>query len=182
MAGSPRIRRLRNDYEALSRLRAESTIFDFRFQGAPPDRYMLFFEGSGLALDPAQGVQVVTSHRVDAALGAEYPRLRPDLRWVTPFFHPNVSESGMICLGGYTNDWVPGLALDRLCGMIWDVIRWENFDPRSPYNIKAARWANTQTDFRFPLDRRQIRDRAGSERTGPADGARGAGGGISFVE
>ena len=43
--------------------------------------------------------------------------------------------------------------------MLWDMIRYENFDINSPYNREAAVWARDQKQFRFPLDERNIRDR-----------------------
>ena len=43
--------------------------------------------------------------------------------------------------------------------MLWDMIRYKNFDAQSPYNRDAAMWAVHQTDFQLPLDRRSIRDK-----------------------
>jgi len=45
-----------------------------------------------------------------------------------------------------------------MCTMLWDMIRYKNFDAQSPYNRDAAMWAVHQTDFQLPLDRRSIRD------------------------
>ena len=83
----------------------------------------------------------------------------PELRWLTPIYHPNISEIGMVCLGAYGTHWVPSLALDELCVMLWDMARYQNYDIRSPYNREAALWAANQTTFRFPMDTRPIRDR-----------------------
>ena len=85
--------------------------------------------------------------------------MMPELTWMSPIFHPNISASGVVCLGGYGTHWVPSLSLDELCGMLWDMIRYRNFDVESPYNREAALWAKTQTRFAFPLDDRPIRDR-----------------------
>jgi len=43
--------------------------------------------------------------------------------------------------------------------MLWDMIRYKNFDSNSPYNREAAAWTQSQTDFAFPIDTRSIRDR-----------------------
>jgi hypothetical protein len=43
--------------------------------------------------------------------------------------------------------------------MLWDMIRYENFDETSPYNREAAAWAKHQTYFQLPLDRRPLRDK-----------------------
>src|SRR5947208_3622330 len=91
-------------------------------------------------------------------LGAGYPRTMPELRWLTPIYHPNISEIGMVCLGGYGTHWVPSLNLDELCGMLWDMARYHNYDIRSPYNREAALWVANQSAFLFPLDTRPLRD------------------------
>jgi hypothetical protein len=82
----------------------------------------------------------------------------PELRWLTPIYHPNISEIGMVCLGAYGTHWVPSLALDELCVMLWDMARFQNYDIRSPYNREAAQWSANQTTFRFPMDARPLRD------------------------
>ena len=64
----------------------------------------------------------------------------------------------MVCLGGFDQHWAPSLSLDMLCEMLWDMVRYHNYDVRSPYNRDAALWANEQSAFRFPLDSRPMRD------------------------
>ena len=91
-------------------------------------------------------------HEVHIRLGASYPRMMPELAWKSPIFHPNISASGVVCLGGYGTYWVPSLTLDELCTMLWDMIRYENYDETSPYNREAAAWVKNQTYFRLPLD------------------------------
>ena len=65
----------------------------------------------------------------------------------------------MVCLGGYGTHWVPSLAMDELCVMLWDMARYQNYDIRSPYNREAALWAANQTTFKFPIDGRSSRDK-----------------------
>ena len=57
---------------------------------------------------------------------------------MTPIYHPNISEIGMVCLGGYGTHWVPSVQLDELCVMLWDMLRYHNYDIRSPYNRESA--------------------------------------------
>jgi len=157
---SPRIRRLRSDLAALTQLAAESAIFDFTSYGSPPDFYVLRFRGRGVWLpEAAQSVSLRDDHEVHVRLGASYPRMMPELAWKSPIFHPNVSNTGVVCLGGYGTHWVPSLALADLCGMLWDMIRYQNFDEKSPYNREAAAWALTQSSVSLPIDPRPIRDR-----------------------
>jgi hypothetical protein len=160
MRESPRIRRLRSDHKALEQLAADSAIFEFSAYGTPPDFYILRYRGRGFwKPDPAGDVLIRDEHEVHVRLGASYPRLMPELAWRSPVFHPNISASGVVCLGGYGTYWAPSLALDELCGMLWDMVRYENFDETSPYNREAAAWAKNQTFFRLPIDSRPLRDK-----------------------
>lgn len=159
MGTSPRDRRLRSDYEAMARLRDESTILRFECSMAPPDRYLVEFVGTGAWRDSISGdVQPRDRHVVAITLNAAYPRMIPEIVWRTPIFHPNISAGGVVCLGGYQTNWVPSLKLDELCTMLWDMIRFANYDVDSPYNRDAAIWAK-QHRARFPLDSRPLRDR-----------------------
>lgn len=160
MRESPRVRRLRSDRKALDQLQGESSIFRFEPVGTQSDYYKLWFHGRGLWRPDAQAsIHYHERHEVHVRLGASYPRMMPELGWKTPIFHPNISASGVVCLGGYGTYWVPSLTLDELCCMLWDMIRYENYDEKSPYNRDAAQWIKTQNQYRLPVDQRPLRDR-----------------------
>src|SRR6185369_8712968 len=126
----------------------------------PPERYLIIFKGKGLLRkSEADQVEVAEVQRVEIRLGIDYPRSRPDLQWLTSIYHPNISAVGAVCLGGYSTNWVPSLGLAELCEMLWDMVRYSNYDPKSAYNYAAGRWCETQTQFDFPLDPRNLRDR-----------------------
>ena len=166
---SPRIRRLRNDLRALETLRSESTVVDFvapgNLYGGLPESYIIRFYGKGLwRPEGSTDVLLRDRHEVAVTLGASYPRMQPELQWKTPVFHPNISAGGVVCLGGYQTHWVPSVNLDELCTMLWDMIRYANYDVESPYNREAAQWTRTQSQFTLPLDNRPIRDRVASGR------------------
>jgi ubiquitin-protein ligase len=157
---TPRTRRLRADHEALKTLKENSTIVDFQAFGDPPERYLITLKGKGLIRkSEADSVEAADVHRVEIRLGIDYPRSRPDLQWLTSIYHPNISAVGAVCLGGYSTNWVPSLGLAELCEMLWDMVRYANYDPKSAYNYAAGRWSETQTQFDFPLDARPLRDR-----------------------
>lgn len=165
MRKSPRTRRLEADYRAVQQLAAESSVFDFQATGLIPESYRFSFHGPGTFKTPRRTVAIRKYHEIVVELGAAYPRLMPSLNWQTPVFHPNVSSSGIVCLGGYGTNWVPSLRLDEMCIMLWDMIRYQNYDVQSPYNREAALWARDQRDFRLPLDERPLRNRvAGDSR------------------
>ena len=159
MRKSPRIRRLEADFRAIEQLNAESSIFEFEAAGPLPETYRFFFHGPGTYRTERNSIGLLQKHEIVVELGAAYPRLMPSINWQSPIFHPNISSSGIVCLGGYGTNWVPSLRLDELCHMLWDMIRYQNFDIESPYNREAAQWARDQRDFTLPLDHRTVRDR-----------------------
>ncbi len=166
----PRNRRLRSDLISLERLCSESSVFRFSAEGNPPYRYMITFRGRGIWLNQGY-IKPIESHRVEIKLTSSYPRTLPELRWITPIYHPNISEIGMVCLGGYGTHWAPSVQLDELCQMLWDMARYHNYDVRSPYNRDAALWVARQTTHRFPLDERPLRDlRVAMGRIEPGQG------------
>lgn len=165
MRKSPRQRRLNSDFQSVQQLVDESTIITFQSSGSPPQKYRFIFKGAGFKRDRHGVISVSEHHEVLVELGAAYPRMVPNLAWQTPIYHPNISNNGVVCLGGYGTHWVPSLTLSEMCTMLWDMIRYKNFDTESPYNREAALWAKTQTDFRFPIDPRSIRDQiSGGEK------------------
>jgi ubiquitin-protein ligase len=159
MFDTPRMRRLRSDYKSLERLQAESTIFNFTSIGTPPDHYVLTFHGRGM-FRPEHANEPLTrlQHEVVLRLGSGYPRHAPSLTWRTPIFHPNIAANGTVCLGAYGQHWAPSVTLDELCHMLWDIVRYANFDVDSPYNRDAAMWTRAADKTLFPLDARPLRD------------------------
>lgn len=159
-ASSPRLRRLQSDLKAMQQLQSESSILHFTAHGDLPEAYTIWFLGRGMRRQENQGpIEIQERHEVAIRLGAGYPRMMPEIRWKSPIFHPNISGNGSVCLGGYGTYWVPSLTLDELCHMLWDMIRYENYDETSPYNREAALWAKTQSEYSLPLDERPLRDR-----------------------
>lgn len=159
-APAPRLRRLQSDLRAMQQLQAESTILHFTAHGDLPEAYTVWFLGRGLMRHENNGpIETLERHEVAIRLGAGYPRMMPEIRWKSAIFHPNISGNGSVCLGGYGTYWVPSLTLDELCHMLWDMVRYENYDVTSPYNREAALWAKTQSSHELPLDTRPLRDR-----------------------
>jgi hypothetical protein len=52
--------------------------------------------------------------------------------------------------------------------MLWDMIRYHNFDEKSPYNREAAAWAMSQSSLPLPIDDRPIRDKLVKPQTATA--------------
>ncbi|MHC4778917.1 MAG: ubiquitin-conjugating enzyme E2 [Planctomycetota bacterium] len=173
---------MRSDLEGMEALRSDSSILQFATRRNPPDHYGVTYRGPGTYFDPAdQRVKLSHMHRVEIRLGAEYPRIKPMIRWKTPIHHPNISSAGSVCLGGYTTNWVPSLKLSDLCEMLWDMLRYANFDVSNPFNPEAASWVKKQREHTFPLDSRFLRDRLGTSRPMNGRGAGESGEGIVFI-
>jgi hypothetical protein len=151
------MRRLRSDLAGMEQLLEDSSVVRFQAYGRPAVRYVIEFHGRSLVRERGK-VTFRDVHQVEVKLGASYPRTMPELRWVSPIYHPNISEIGLVCLGGYGTHWVPSLHLDELCQMLWDMCRYHNYDIRSPYNRDAALWVANQTSVTFPTDARPLRD------------------------
>ena len=82
-------------------------------------------------------VQDVT--RIRISLPARYPFVEPTVNIKTPILHPNVYDSGRICLGV---KWLPSFGLDLLVKKIIQIV---TFDPiilneASPANGAALAW------------------------------------------
>lgn len=167
----------------MQRLQGESSILQFVTTVDPPDHYLVKFHGMGIwRSEAASRVEIRHVHEVRIILGAGYPRMMPELHWQSPIFHPNVSASGIVCLGGYGTHWVPSLSLDELCEMLWDMVRYKNFDPGSPYNREAAMWVRSQAEYLLPIDPRSLRNLIGSGLVAPEDRAKKKSGDVLFLD
>jgi hypothetical protein len=160
MNGDARDQRLQADFEAMGALTAASTILDFQPEGEPPDRYTVTFRGKGLRRDASTDeVEQVDSHRCEIRLTLSYPRHSPDIRWLTPLFHPNISFGGFIRLRDIGVSWTDDLSLDVICERLWDVARLAYYDLENATNRMARSWLQKQCDVTLPVDLRPLRDR-----------------------
>lgn len=161
MTGDKRLDRLRSDNETLSTLRDCSSVFGFEGDGDPPDRYAITFHGKGLmrGVSSRAEVQVIDLHRIDLRLPYAYPQVAPDIRWVTPILHPNVSFSGFIHLRDVGLPWDESVTLDAVCERLWDVARMAYVNLDKATNFSAKSWCEKQARFTLPIDPRALRDR-----------------------
>jgi len=160
MNGDARDQRLWADFEAMEALRAASTILDFRQVGEPPDRYTVTFHGKGLRRDASTDkVEQVDSHECEIRLTLSYPQRSPDIRWLTPLFHPNISFGGFIRLRDVGVSWTEDLSLDVICERLWDVARLAYYDLENATSHTAKSWLQEQCHVTLPVDLRPLRDR-----------------------
>ena len=146
--------RMKNDYEEMLRLKAESSIIDFEATGNPPFKYLLTFRCAGIRLDESGKPVIVQEHRSQVVLGAHYPSQPPDVTWITPIFHPNIKLQA-VCHSG---QWAPSWSLAEFISELADMARYSKFNLQSPLDSRAAEWARHNLNL-FPLDARPIRDK-----------------------
>jgi hypothetical protein len=153
--------RLNADREILAALAAESTIFSFESSGEPPERYAVSFRGKGLARDKSAqtNVVIVELHEIDLRMPYSYPDSPPDVRWLTPLWHPNVSFSGFVNLADVGLIWTPDIPIDVVCERLWDVARMAPLASSKTTNHAAKHWLENECTFHLPVDARPLRDR-----------------------
>jgi ubiquitin-protein ligase len=152
---SPRDRRLLNDNKELRFLVSEvdSPIRIKSEGGIPPDKYIIAFHLKGLQLDPQDKVVERDYHEMEIYLPLEYPREKPQLKMLTPVFHPNIG-SDRVCQSD--NDAVDE-RLEDLVVRVAQMISYQAFNLNSPLDGKAAEWTEKSLSAGlFPVDCRDF--------------------------
>ena len=160
-----RIRALVADHQDMQDLVSWNSHISFEPNSShAPTRYIVTFDYrsfSGLKAD-GHTPQISTDHRVEIILGADYPRRAPNVRWLTPIFHPNISpETRDVCLGVIMDRYLPGLGLARLVTMLAEMVQYRNFDMSDALNTTAAKWTLDTEHWKH------IKDIGGSPLQGP---------------
>jgi ubiquitin-protein ligase len=142
----PRLRRLAADYEAVrGELSGHPHVYVLPIgPHRPPETYRVTYRLRGLRLEGSQPV-AVDLHEVEIRLPLGYPRDQPRCTPLTPLFHPNVKD--YYCIQDY---WAAGQSLVDTIGKIADMIQYKVYNPASPLDALAARWAQQHADL-FPL-------------------------------
>ena len=152
--------RLRNDYQRIRDLVNRSELIHIlHTDGDPPEKYLIQFTCRGVEkLAPGGKPQYRNVHQVSIYLHAEYPLKQPQLKWLTPIFHPNIHSTGAVCIGA----WWPAKTLDELLLTLGEMIQYKNFDPKDPMNSRAATWALRNKSL-SPIDRRNLKGQSISD-------------------
>ncbi len=165
---SPRMRRLRADYELMQELAARSDLITFETRGnrlnTPPETYIVTFKCKGIIdVDRKGNPRFGTKHQVEIYLHNQYPQRWPGMKWLTPIWHPNINHlNGSVCIDAAW--WTASRSLDRLVIMLGEMLEYKNFHddptkPPFPWDPEAARWCR---DYRqshpgiFPVDSREL--------------------------
>lgn len=143
---APRLRRLAADYEAVRAEFSGHPHVHVEPLGGhlPPENYRVTYRVRGLRLNGNQPV-AVDEHKVEIKLPLRYPRDKPLCLALTPVFHPNVKDA--YCIQDY---WAAGQSLVDTIAKIADMIQYRVYNPASPLDAMAARWASANTNL-FPI-------------------------------
>ena len=154
MAFDIRETRLRNDYSRIRDLVNRSEFIHIvATEGDPVEKYLIRFSCRGVEKVTNSGSPVYrNSHDVSIYLHSEYPLKQPQLKWLTPIYHPNIHVTGAVCIGA----WWPAKTLDELLLTLGEMVQYKNFDPRDPMNSRAATWALRNKNL-FPIDDRDLK-------------------------
>lgn len=161
MNESERIDRLEAERARLDALKEDSTIFDFESIGEPPAKYVISFRGQGINRSlSGSKIENIDLHRIELRIPYAFPGSPPDIRWLSPIFHPNISFSGLVKLRDIGLPWEEDLSLDIICERLWDLARLAYFDEERATNYSARNWVEDQDEVRLPVDHRPLRDKS----------------------
>ena len=120
-----------------------------------PDRYIVTFECKGIVgIDALRWPVYGYTHEVEIYCDRDYfPLKPPNLRWLTPIWHPNIQhvEPKNVCVN--KNEWLGATGLDWLCELLFDMVQYRNYhaahEKPFPLDLEVARWV---LDFAEPND------------------------------
>ena len=165
---SPRMRRLRADYELMQELSARTDLISVTAQPShpnlPPERYIVTFKCKSIVgIDNSGNPKYSDRHQVEIYLHNQYPQRWPGMKWLTPIWHPNINHlNGSVCIDAAW--WTASRSLDRLVIMLGEMVQWKNFHddptkPPFPWDADAARWSREYRKTHpnaFPVDVREL--------------------------
>ena len=121
--------------------------------GNPPDRYRIEYLIRSLQpTDDPEEPAPRDVHQVEIQLTADYPRVAPQCKMLTPVYHPNIDPSH-VCVGDH---WAAGERLVDLIVRIGEMLAYQAYNIKSPLDGEAAMWADLHTR-ELPMDDRSMR-------------------------
>lgn len=168
VAESPRMRRLRGDFELMQELAGRTNLISFVAQSPrpnlPPERYIVTFKCKSIGSVDRQGNPIFSDrHQVEIYLHNQYPQRWPGMKWLTPIWHPNINHlNGSVCIDAAW--WTASRSLDRLVIMLGEMLQYKNYHddptkPPFPWDPEAARWSREYRKKHpniFPVDTREL--------------------------
>jgi ubiquitin-protein ligase len=149
-----RTRRLLADAQHVTEaFRSSALIRVLEMEGSPPDLYRIEYHIESLEpTDDPERPAPRNVHQVEIQLTADYPRMSPQCKMLTPVYHPNIDPSH-ICVGDH---WAAGERLVDLIVRIGEMLAYQAYNIKSPLDAHAAMWADLNGE-KLPTDARTIR-------------------------
>jgi ubiquitin-protein ligase len=137
---NPRLRRLQADYDLVREVYSGHPHVDIEpiGSGLPPESYRVTYRLRGLYLNGEQP-DYRDVHHVEILLPRHYPAEKPYVVPGEPIFHPNIRD--YFCIADY---WAAGTTLADVVAKLGDMIQWRIYNPASPLDAIAAKWAIEQ--------------------------------------
>ena len=149
---SPRIRRLKSDYERLTKRFENWPVVRMTGKaGLPPEFYRFTYQLKGLVVSPGGDIVEREEHILEVNLSLGYPRRAPQCKMVQPVFHPNFDDAS-VCIGDF---WAPSESLEDLIVRIGRMIAYQEYNTKSPLNGLAAKWAD-ENQHLLPVDSTEV--------------------------
>jgi ubiquitin-protein ligase len=149
---SPRIRRLKSDYERLMKRFDNWPVVRLTGKaGLPPEFYRFTYRLNGLVVSPGGDIVERGEHVLEVNLSLGYPRRAPQCKMLQPVFHPNFDEAS-VCIGDF---WAPSESLEDLIVRIGRMIAYQEYNTKSPLNGLAAKWAD-ENQHLLPVDSTEV--------------------------
>lgn len=101
---------------------------------------------SGFVLGPDDTVYEGGRFLLSIVLPDDYPFSPPIIRFETPVYHPNISETGAICLDILKDEWSPALTLHKVLVSLRSLLADPNPDDPLVANI-AHQYLHNRDDF-----------------------------------
>jgi ubiquitin-protein ligase len=160
---SPRIRRLKLDFELLNQRFAGWPVIQMTgTAGMPPELYRFTYHLQGLYVSSTGQILERDVHVLEVNLSLGYPRRAPQCRMLTPVFHPNFDDAS-VCIGDF---WAASEGLDDLIVRIGRMIAYQEYNTKSPLNGLAAKWAAEHAQL-LPVDSRNVSPPVEAENASP---------------
>lgn len=153
----PRYRKLLIEWEGLTRL-AMSSLF-IRVEpveaqpGWPPDEYVITYTCKGIVgIDEYQNPIYGEHHQVGVRFSEHYPMQEPELKWLTPIWHPNIvhREPRRVCTNA-PDSWWPAKSFVEVVKFMGEMVQYKRYHAKlvkpEPADLAVAAWVR---DFAEP--------------------------------
>ena len=162
-SSDPRQSRLDDEYRRLTKLNEESDYVRVKemdkLEGSAPEHYLVIFLCRGIiGIDSAQQPIFGDRHEVEIYCDIEFPSEPPQLRWVTPSWHPNIDHrTGAVCIN--KPEWLGGMRIADLCRMMFEMVQYKNYHVQQvkpwPLDQVVAEWVRDSAEPTGIVDKKR---------------------------